>query len=103
MKIIANAFSLQMLSSDGVVKIETLDLDTFKSESDGADSCIGHPDTARVVSDCLGRDVPCNRTNVSLNTGDELYVAQLSGGRLPEGAKTLPDGFTFKWIKVTIQ
>jgi putative Ca2+/H+ antiporter (TMEM165/GDT1 family) len=30
-------------------------------------------------------------------------VAQLQGGRLPEGVTTLPEGFSFKYLKVTIQ
>ena len=40
-----------------------------------------------------------NRINVKLNPGDVFYVAQLQGGRLPEGCATLPEGFTFKYIK----
>lgn len=34
--------------------------------------------------------------------GDVAYVAQLQGGRLPEGSTTLPKGFSFKFIKATI-
>jgi len=60
------------------------------------ESAVGHPDTAAVIG------VECKRVNVSLNAGDEVVVAQLQGGRLPEGATTLPEGFSFKWLKVTI-
>lgn len=59
-------------------------------------SAIGHQDTANVLG------VPMNRINVSLVKGDVAYVAQLQGGRLPEGATTLPEGFTFRIMKVTI-
>lgn len=59
-------------------------------------SVVGHPDTARVLG------VPFNRASIHLEKGDVLYVAQLVGGRLPEGATKLPDGFTFKFLKVTI-
>ena len=59
-------------------------------------SAIGHQDTANVLG------VQMNRTNVSLASGDVAYVAQLVGGRLPEGSTTLPDGFMFKFVKVTV-
>ena len=60
-------------------------------------SVVGHPDTAAVLG------VRFNRVSVKLNKGDVLYVAQIVGGRLPEGCTTLPDGFTFKFLKVTIE
>jgi len=63
---------------------------------DGLTSAIGHQDTANVLG------VPMNRTNVHLSKGDTAYVAQLQGGRLPEGSTTLPDGFKFKFIKVNV-
>ena len=59
-------------------------------------SAIGHQDTANVLG------VQMNRVNVSLASGDVAYVAQLVGGRLPEGSTTLPDGFMFKFVKVTV-
>lgn len=60
-------------------------------------SIVGHPDTAAVLG------VKFNRVSVKLNKGDVLYVAQIVGGRLPEGCTTLPEGFTFKFLKVTIE
>ena len=65
-------------------------------------SAVGHPDTAAVISDLLGKEVPANRISISLEKGDVLYVAQLLGGRLPEGCKSLPEGFQMKFYKVTI-
>ena len=38
----------------------------------------------------------------NLKKGDTLYVAQLTGGRLPEGATELPEGFSFKFLKVEL-
>jgi len=67
-----------------------------KPDFAGAVSAIGHTDTAAVLG------LPCNRINVKLGAGDVLYVAQLQGGRLPEGSTTLPSGFSFKWLKVVI-
>ena len=57
---------------------------------------VGHADTAAVLG------VPLNRATVSLDVGDVVYVAQLRGGRLPEGTTSLPEGFGFDWIRVTI-
>ncbi len=58
---------------------------------------IGHSDLANILN------VECNRVSISLKDGDELYVAQLVGGRLPEGTTTLPEGFSLKWYKITLK
>lgn len=91
-KFLLNAFSLQMLTTFpcGVT------FEEVESLPEGLTSAIGHADTAAVLG------VPMNRVNVSLNPGDVAYVAQLQGGRLPEGATTLPEGFSFKFIKVVV-
>ena len=86
-----NAFSLQMVDVPCNVHFEEVD-----ELPEGLISAIGHQDTANVLG------VPMNRVNVHLSKGDVAYVAQLQGGRLPEGSTTLPDGFSFKFIKVTI-
>lgn len=86
-----NAFSLQMINFPAVVNFEEID-----SLPDGLTSAIGHADTAAILG------VPMNRINVKLSKGDVAYVAQLQGGRLPEGSTKLPDGFSFKFIKVTV-
>ena len=65
-------------------------------------SAVGHPDTASVISNIIGKEVLPNRISISLEKGDVLYVAQLLGGRLPEGCKSLPEGFQIKFYKVTI-
>lgn len=97
---LGNAFSLQMLPSDGNVSVETVTEADIPSD---VVSCIGHADTANVLSDILGMEIPVNRTSVTLNEGDVLYVAQITGGRLPEGSTTLPEGFDFKFMKVKFQ
>lgn len=99
-KYLSNAFSLQMTDADCNLKIRTVKAEDIP---DDVISCIGHADTAKVLSSLLGREVPCNRESINLMEGDELYVAQIIGGRLPEGATTLPEGFRFKFIKVTAQ
>lgn len=88
-----NAFSLQMLTAfPSNVQFEEVDI-----LPDGLVSAIGHQDTANVLG------VPMNRVNVTLSKGDVAYIAQLQGGRLPEGSTKLPEGFSFKYIKVTIE
>ena len=97
---LGNAFSLQMLTSlPANVRVEEVSAGDVPQD---AHSVVGHPDTANVLSDILGWDVPANRESIRLEKGDVLYVAQLMGGRLPEGATTLPEGFTFKFLKVTL-
>ena len=86
-----NAFSLQMIDVPSRVDFEEVDV-----LPDGLESAVGHTDTAAVLG------VPMNRVNVHLEKGDVAFVAQLQGGRLPEGSTTLPEGFSFKFIKVSV-
>ncbi len=98
-KYLVNAFSIQMLSGPATVRF-----DEIAPEDIPADvvSAIGHVDTANVLTNMLGFPVSMNRINVVLDENTELYVAQLVGGRLPEGATTLPEGFAFKFYRVTV-
>ena len=86
-----NAFSLQMVDVPCSVRFEEVD-----KLPEGLISAIGHQDTANVLG------VPMNRINVHLSKGDVAYIAQLQGGRLPEGSTTLPEGFSFKYIRVVV-
>lgn len=89
---LTNAFSLQMLEEfPAIVRISEV-----SELPEGLESAVGHADTAAVLG------VPCNRVNVRLKKGDTVFVAQLQGGRLPEGSTTLPEGFTFRFLKVEI-
>lgn len=98
-KFLTNAFSIQMLQKGGLVSFEEITPEDIPAD---VVSAIGHADTAAVLSDLLGFEVPMNRAFVTLDEDTELYVAQLIGGRLPEGATTLPEGFSFKFYRVTI-
>lgn len=115
-----NAFSLQMLEGDAMVRFTEVSREEvfntghwetrpFNDEGGIPDgmggeqfwesdlvSAIGHQDTANVLG------VPMNRISVTLKKGDTAFVAQLQGGRLPEGSTTLPEGFSFKFIKVEV-
>ena len=87
-----NAFSIQMLPGNATVDFQEVD-----KIPTNLTSAIGHADTAKVLG------VSPNRINVKLGIGDTAYVAQLTGGRLPEGSTTLPEGFSFKYYKITVR
>ena len=63
-----------------------LSLDAARAfAADEARSAIGHPGTARFLSQCLGVAVPSQRDAVRMQPGDEALVLRLLD-RLPEGA-----------------
>ena len=99
---LGNAFSLQMLDLSKATTVEVVPVTMEEVAAAEFESVVGHPDTAACLSSMLGKDVPANRVSVSLEAGDVLYVAQLTGGRLPEGSTTLPSGFSFAFVKVTL-
>ena len=92
MSYLLNAFSLQMINQFPA----SVEFEEVTELPRGLVSAVGHQDTANV----LGVDM--KRINVVLNKGDVFYVAQLQGGRLPEGSTTLPEGYSFKFLKGTI-
>ncbi len=99
-KFLSNAFSLNMISTDNAIKLLVSPINKNVIPVD-VESAIGHPDTARVVSNELGFEIKSNRVTLKLDEGDVLYVAQYIGPRLPEGATKLPEGAKIKYLKVT--
>ena len=104
---LGNAFSVQMLNfSNGEVPVRFTKISLDKAKeilSSGFTSAIGHNDTAAVVSGLLGMNVPSNRISISLEKGkDTLIIAQIMGGRLPEGSTTIPEGMKIEFIEVEI-
>lgn len=102
---LGNAFSLQMmdLTSPHRISVEPITLETVQSIlADGFTSAVGHQDTANVLTNMLGFDVQMNRISISLTADDILIVAQVTGGRLPEGATTLPEGVSIQFVKVQL-
>ncbi len=102
MTYLSNAFSLQMFPLERVSNIKVTPVSAKEVASCDFLSVVGHPDTAKVLSSLLGKEVAFNRVSLALESHDVLYVAQLVGGRLPEGVTTLPDGFTFKFVKIEL-
>ena len=97
MQYIANAFSLGMVPSELLERVRFTPLAGGPTSLSGVISCVGHADTAAVLG------VEMRRVSVTLQPGDSMFVAQLRGGRLPEGATTLPEGFGFDWVFVSIE
>jgi len=89
---LGNAFSLQMCkefpANISVEKVDAIPADCI--------SVIGHQDLANI----LGVDM--NRESIKLESGDKLIVAQVMGGRLPEGSTTLPEGVSIELLQVTV-
>ncbi len=99
---ISNAFALSMVPDGATIRTQTVDLPSIAHKLGNPISVVGHKDTARVFSNLLGIEVAYNRVSISITPKDTLYVGQLTGGRLPEGATTIPEGFQIKWICVHI-
>ena len=104
MKYLVNAFSLNMLSTfPAQLHVDEISLDEARVELvRGFTNVVGHADTAAVFASQLGLLVEAARINLSLTKGDELIVGQYRGPRLPEGCKTLPDGATIQWLRVSV-
>lgn len=100
---LGNAFSLQMLDTTVSSQVQVTPVSADEVAATDFVSVVGHPDTANVLADMLQKDVAFNRTSVHLEKGDVLYVAQVTGGRLPEGATTLLDGFALAFLRVELR
>ena len=101
---IGNAFSLNMLKDNATLSVVELDPEEVSelTARRPLESCIGHADTAAVVSSVLGIEVPANRSTLRLSKGDDLLVAQYTGPRLEEGTTRLPEGASITWKLVTV-
>ncbi len=92
-----------MVACPATVRFEEVSVaEVSKALEGGFTSAIGHADTAAVIGNILGVEVAMNRINVALTAETELYVAQVVGGRLPEGCTTLPEGIAIKFVRATI-
>ncbi len=104
---LSNAFSLQMVNDykGCEIEIENISIEELKEILKIVKfiSVIGHEDTARVLSGLLNVEVPHNRESIKLTTKDILIVAQVVGGRLPEGCTSLPCGISMKFKIVRVK
>ena len=100
--LLLNAFSLNMRpGKSGNLWFREIGVAQVRAElAPTLESAVGHAETAAVFSDVLGVPVAFDRRSVSLQPGQTVLVGQYSGPRLPEGATTLPEGATTKWLLV---
>jgi len=90
---LANAFSINMLSGDSVVKFTQITAEQARELlKDRIESFVGHNDTANVLTTLLGIPITINRASLIAQQGERFIVAQFSGPRLPEGTTSLPEG-----------
>ncbi len=101
MNYICNSFSFNMVKMENFMLVRAEKIDKTNIPRDIV-SAIGHADTAKIVSNVLGFEVPCNRMQINLKYGDVLFVAQYKGSRLPEGATCLPEGATLDFLKIQV-
>ena len=100
---ILNAFSLNMIVGNADISVREVTQSVAAGLAADCVSAVGHADTAAVFSSVLGVEIPCNRATVALKDGDLALVGQYSGPRLPEGATSLPEGATIKWVVVEVK
>lgn len=100
---LGNAFSLQMLNLEEDASIQATPVTAEEVAQSGFISVVGHQDTANALTALLGVEVSMNRVSARLTNADVLYVAQVTGGRLPEGTTVLPEGRSLVFIKVTVR
>ena len=103
-----NAFSVNMLdpSIDSInVKFRQITLSDVRViiENYGIESCIGHADTANLLSNMLDTKIDTNRCTVSMAHDDHALLAQYRGERLTEGCTTLPENSTITFYLITIK
>lgn len=73
------------------------------SQFNNCESCIGHADTANVLSNLLQNEISCNRVTVQLKQNERCIVAQYIGPRLPEGSLRLPEGSKIDFFLVKME
>ncbi|MDP3066214.1 MAG: DUF1874 domain-containing protein [Methanobacteriaceae archaeon] len=101
---LVSSFSLQMVHEyPASLRVEEVSREEFKNGlKHGFYPAVGHKPTATLLSSLLGLCVPFRRVSVALSEGDQLFVAQYVGGRLPEGVTVLPEGSEFKYLRVEL-
>ena len=105
--IITNAISLNMLPPDctsgGIIfrHVGLSEAQRLVREADTVVSAIGHADTARLVEQQLGVELPPDRRSVVLGN-EYILVAQYTGPRLPEGTTELPAGARIEFFAVRL-
>ena len=86
--VIGNAFSINMLKGDAVLRFTEINLETviflIQPDNDPIYSIIGHQGTADLLTAKLGREIKFNRENYKKEKEDRIIVC-LPTSRLEEG------------------
>jgi len=85
--VVANAWSINMLSKKSLVSFEPITLEEVKEIIKNADeilSIVGHVGTASVFSQLLDTEIKHNRVMYKMDKSDLMIVGVL-GTQLPEG------------------
>lgn len=101
---VCNVFSLGMVRGSGSLRWTELTSGQAGRILHGKEieSYVGHADHARLMSSDVGFEIAHSRRQLALGPGDVLLVGQYDGPRLPEGASSLPEGATIRWVLVTV-
>jgi len=103
---LSNAFSLTMIKEFPVVLgIKEIELKRAKYILQyGFISAVGHEETAKILSEKLGIEVPFNRISITIEFGDILIVAQLMGERKPfkEMTREEIEKYPIKFFEISI-
>lgn len=97
---LGNAFSGSMVIGHAIMEKDDISEDTAQALAERAESCIGHAQTANILSQRWGFPVACDRKEIRLEVGDVLITAR-ANKRLPEGVVELPEGYELvfeRWI-----
>jgi hypothetical protein len=96
---LCNAFSLQMVDTKDLPRVRFSSTQPAWIELKNATSAIGHDDLAEYLG------VKKQRIQVKLTDGDELLIAQVTRGRLPEGTTEVPDlePGDISWVRVQLE
>lgn len=99
-----NAIPGALIPAEGINLLITPALDTEIADAFRAGTCtsaIGHADTAALIGNLIGVEVPMARISVpALAGGDVHFLGLYQGPRLPEGATALPEGATISFYRL---
>lgn len=91
----------KLTNEEAVYLVRKYDSETGRTSYE-CESCIGHADTAHLVGQALGCELPANRATISLQPGEVVLLAQYEGERLAEGTKILPNDAKISFFRVTM-
>ena len=99
MKYLVSGFSLRMVTPGDIIISEPVDPAQIPKD---VVSHVGFQERANILQKELKRKVALNKRPVHLNGGDEVYLAQFFGERIPEGVETLPNHSRLQFLRIRI-